>query len=145
MAFEVGGTTPAAASAAAYATLNTGANRRGKIRELGWTTTAATASSVGLGVPANTPVASTTITPLAQDSQDATGSVLLGTAWSTAPTAPTTFFRKLTVGAAIGAGIAWPWPSDARLTMQKSTWLTLWNYGGAAGSALDVYVQLSEE
>lgn len=144
MAYEVGATTPAAAAAAAYCTLNTTANRRGKIREIGWTTTAATASSVGLGIPANTPVATTTVTVQPQDSQEASGSVLLGTAWSTAPTAPTNFFRKLTVGAAIGAGIAWPWPSDARLTMQKSTWLTLWNYGAGPGSALDVYVQLEE-
>ena len=61
--FTVGGTTVAAGSAAAYCTMNTGANRRAFLREIGFFTTAATSSSVGLGTPANTPVATTTVTP----------------------------------------------------------------------------------
>jgi len=142
--FTVGGTTPAAGAAAAYATMNTTANRRALMREIGLFTTAATASSVSLGTPANTPVATTTIVPNPHDAADAASSALLGTAWSTAPTAPSVFDRKTTLGAAVGAGVMWKLAIDERIAIAKSAWKVFWNHGGASGSALDVYVEYDE-
>lgn len=142
--FTVGATTPAAATAAAYVTLNTTANRRALVREIGVSTTAATATSLGLGVPANTPAATTTIVPQAHDAADAVSTALAGTAWSTAPTAPTVFFRKFTLGAAVGAGVIWKLALDERIIMAKSTWLTLWNYGASGGAACDAYFEYDE-
>lgn len=142
--FTAGFTTPAAATAAAYATLNSGANRRGFVREVGCSTTAATASSVGIGIPANTPVATTTITPQPHDAADAASTLLVGTAWSTAPTAPTVFYRKFTLGAAVGAGFIFKLALDERVVLAKSTWITWWNYGAATASVLDCYVEYDE-
>ena len=142
--FTGGGTSPAAATAAAYATINTTANRRALLREIGFFTTAATASSVSLGTPANTPVATTTIVPNAHDAADAASSALLGTAWSTAPTAPTVFDRKATLGAAVGAGVMWKLALDERIIIAMSAWKVLWNHGAATASALDVYVEYDE-
>lgn len=142
--FSVGGSTPAAANAAAYATINTTANRRASIFEIGVSCNAATQSSVGIGTPANTPVATTTIAPNPQDSADAASSALLGTAWSTAPTAPTIFDRKYTLGAAVGAGFIFPWAADKPLRIAKSAWKCLWNFGAAAGSVLDMYALYEE-
>lgn len=142
--FTVGATTPAAGSAASYATLNTTAARRAAVREVGLSTAAATSSSVGLGIPANTPVATTTIVPNPHDAQDATSTALLGTAWSTAPTVPAVFDRKFTLGAAVGAGVIWKWALDERIVLAKSTWKVLWNFGVATASPLDMYVEYDE-
>lgn len=142
--FAVGGTTPAAATAAAYFTINTTANRRALLREIGASTTAATASSLGLGVPANTPTTTTTIVPQAHDAADAVSTALLGTAWGTAPTAPTIFFRKFTLAAAVGSGIGWKLALDERIIMAKSTWFCGWNYGASTASALDVLIEYDE-
>lgn len=142
--FTVGASTPAPVTAAAYATVNTTANRRAKIKEIGCSTNAATASSVGLGTPANTPVATTTIVPGAHDAGDAASTALLGTAWSTAPTAPTVFDRKFTLGAGVGAGFIWKWATDEMIAIAKSAWKVLWNFGSATASVLDMYVEYDE-
>lgn len=142
--FAAGVTSPAAATAAAYATINTTAARRALLREIGMFTTAATASSVSLGTPANTPVATTTVVPNAHDSADAVSTALLGTAWSTAPTAPTVFDRKITLGAAVGAGVIWKLALDERVIIAKSAWKVLWNHGAATGSALDCSFEYDE-
>lgn len=143
--FEAGVTTPAAGAAAAYLTLNTGANRRGLLREQGFFTTAATSSSIGMNVPANTPTNQTNVTPVAKDAADATATVSLATAWSTVPTAPTAvYFRKVTLGAAVGAGVIWKVALDERWILAKSAYWVWWNYGGASGAALDCYLELDE-
>jgi len=59
--FSAGIQSVAAATGATYATLHTGANIRARIREIGMFVNAATASSVGLIRPSNTPVASTSV------------------------------------------------------------------------------------
>lgn len=142
--FTAGATTPAPVTAAAYATVNTTANRRAILREIGAFTTAATASSIGVGTPANTPVTSTTVAPNPHDGADAASTALLGTAWGTAPTAPTIFDRKVTLGAAVGAGVIFKLALDERIFIAKSAWKVLWNYGAATASALDVYVEYDE-
>lgn len=142
--FSVQCTTPAAATAAGYATLHTGANRRGFVRQIVCTATAATYSPVGLGIPANTPTATTSILGQALDAADAAATINIDTAWSTAPTAPTVLMQKRDIPAVAGAGIVFDFPADHMLTMAKSTWLVLWNYSGSTGAALDVSVLFDE-
>ena len=147
-AFECGVTGAAAASAAAYATIESAANVRMRVREIGFFLSAATASSLGLGHPANEgtpPVASTTAAGQPLDQQDGIAAVgVLGTAWSTAPTAPTVYMRKINLPAVIGAGVIWTWPADNPLIIKPSGWIVLWNYGAAAGAAPNVYVKWEE-
>jgi len=143
--FEAGFTTVAAGAAAAWATANTGANRRWLLREQGWFTTAATSSSIGMNLPANTPTNQSNITPVALDAADATATVSYATAWSTVPTAPTAvYFRKVTLGAATGAGVIWKKAIDERWILAKSTYWVWWNYGGAQGAILDSYAEGDE-
>lgn len=150
--FNSGATTPAATSAAAYATFHTNA-RRASIREMGFFTQAATASSVSLGIAGNNatpPAASTSATPQAADvnttSPDAAAVSRLDTAWSTAPTVPATFMRKFTLGAAVGQGVIFKLAPEERIILGQTTaqWLTFWNHGVSAGSALDMYVMHDE-
>jgi hypothetical protein len=142
--FSTGFTTPAAATAAAYATQNASAARRNFLRELGCSTTAATASSVGMGVPANTPVVTTSIVPQPHDAADAASTGVIGTAWSTAPTAPTVFFRKQTLGAAVGAAFIYKLALDERIILAKSAFWVWWNYGASTAAALDCYCEYDE-
>lgn len=136
--YTVSGTTTAATTAAAYATFHTVASRRAYIREIRIFVTAATASSVGLIRPSNTPVASTSIIPVAYDTNDAASTALLDTAWSTAPTiGANVFLRKSNLANVQGAYDIWTFQPQA-LPMGVSTFLVLWNYSGSTGSALDV-------
>ena len=142
--FEVGTTTAAIGTAAPYVTMGTTANRRALLREIGVFAGTAVACSVGEGVPANTPVASTTIVPVAKDAADAASTATLGTAWSTTPTAPTVFRRQTILGAAVGAGVIWKWALDERLIIAKSAFNVLWNFGSATSAPLTVYVEYDE-
>jgi hypothetical protein len=142
--FTSGVTTPAAGTAAGYATISAAAARRAFWREMGISTTAATASSISLGLAGNTPVQTTSSTPQAHDTNDAAATASIGTAWSTAPTVPANFMRKFTLGAAVGAGVIWKLALDERIALAKSAFHVLWNHGGATGSALDSYVEYDE-
>jgi hypothetical protein len=143
--FEAGTTTPAAGSAAAYLTLNAAASRRAFVREQGFFTTAATSSSIGMNTPANTPTNQTNIAPLPKDAADAASTATLAVAWSTVPTAPTNvYFRKVTLGAATGAGVIWKVALDERWILAKSAYWVWWNYGGAGAAALDCYLEIDE-
>lgn len=132
--------TPAAAAAAAYCTFWAPALTRTRILEMGITTTAATASSWGLYRPTNTPVASTTVVTQPADPADGVGVTLIGTAWSTAPTIGTNVpLRRWTTAASIGQGVIWTFPNLV-IGVAGTSALVLWNFGGAAGSILNVYV-----
>lgn len=142
--YEVGVRGVAAASAAAYATLHTGAAQRCKIREIGVALSAATLSPIGLGRPANTPAASTSTLGQALDPNDVAATVNADTAWTTAPTAPSIFIRRFQLPAVAGAGLIWTWPAEKPLVLNVSSWLVLWNFGGSAGAAPDIYVAWEE-
>ena len=142
--FEAAARGIAAAAGATYATIGCGANARARLREIGFFSSAATAASVGLGRPANTPVASTTILGQTRDPADAVASLVsIGTAWSTAPTAPSVFFRRAVLPNVIGAGVIWQWSGEG-LIIPASGFLVLWNFGAAAGPAPDVYAVWEE-
>jgi hypothetical protein len=98
------------------------------VYEIGVSLTAATASSIGLGRPANSgSVAGGTQTLGQANNQDdpvAVGGVVT-TGWTTAPTAPTVFLRRIGLPAAIGNGVIWTWPRGLRV--KQGTSLVLWN------------------
>ncbi len=142
--FTTGATSPAPVTAAGYLTYSANAARRMLVRELGYSTTSAVASSIGYGLAGNTPVQTTSITAQAHDVADATAVSTLGTAWSTAPTTPAVFMRKFTLGAAVGAGVIWKLALDERIILAKSAFHVAWNYGASTASALDSYCESDE-
>jgi hypothetical protein len=142
--FEVATSTAAIGTAAPYVTMGTTAARRAALRELGNFAGTAVACFIGEGIPANTPVASTTIVPVAKDANDAASTTTLGTAWSTTPTAPTVFRRQTVLGAAVGAGTIWKFALDERTWLSKSTFNVLWNFGAATSAPLTTYFEYDE-
>lgn len=142
--YTVAATTAAIGAAAAYVTVNTTAARRALIREIGMFAGTAVACSIGLGTPANTPTTTTTVVPQAHDAADAVSTALLGTAFGTAPTAPTIFQRQTILGAAVGAGTIWKLALDERVIVAKSAWTCLWNFGAATSAPLTVYFEIDE-
>jgi hypothetical protein len=142
--YSLGFSSVAAAAGAAYCTLHTGANLRSRIQEIGLFVNAATASSVGLIRPSNTPVATTSVLGLAEEPADPASTINIDTAWSTAPTIGTSFLRKIGIPATIGNGIIWSWPVGGELIVPVSAWLVLWNFGAGAGSVLNGYVKWIE-
>lgn len=147
--YEGGIASVAAAAAASYATLKGDTTRDVELDELAMYCNAATASSILLGRPANTPVDTTTVLLNARkpDSQVA-ALTRWGTAWSTAPTVPTVVFRRITLPATIGAGVVWVWAYgfgiDLSKTVGSTMWLVLWNFGAGAGSVLNCYAVVEE-
>lgn len=142
--YTQGFATVAAGAAAAYATFHTASTHRMRLRELGLFVNAATASSVGLIRPSNSPVATTSVLGLAQDPADPAATINVDTAWSTAPTVGTVYLRKALIPATIGNGIIWTWPPDAPLIVAVSSYLVLWNFGAGAGSVLNGYATWEE-
>ena len=145
--YTAGITSTAAASGAAYAKIKAGATRRIYVREIGITVAASTLSPVGIGRPATEGTNSATTVPVPEDAGDATTGAVLETAWSVAPTVPAVFMGKMVIPATAGAGFIWTWPgagSDKCLVVAVSTGIILWNYGGSAGSALDLYIVYEE-
>lgn len=136
--------TPAAAAGAAYATFHTGAARRAFIRKILVTTTQTVTSPVGLILASNTPVATTSTTPVAYDQADATPTCALDTAWSGVPTVGSNYLEIFTLGPAIGAGVTDQWSRDALITLAKSSWLVFWNPSGSAGSILSITISYDE-
>lgn len=125
------------ANAAAYWTLNS-ATRRAFVREVDVALVTAVLSQVDYGTPANEatpPVVSTSTTP-ESDPADIAATARIGTAWSTAPTAPTTFRGGTILAAVIGSGWVWAWPRDAADVLKIAGWRTVWNRGGATAGQL---------
>lgn len=148
--YELGARGIAAAAGANYATISSlvAGNVRARIREIGFFASAATLTSVGLGRPANEatpPVATTSVVGITVDPQDAIAAVArIDTAWSTVPTVPANFLRRIVVPAVAGAGFIWTWPADTPLILKPGGWYTLWNFGAGAGAAPDLYVRWEE-
>lgn len=135
--------TPAAAAGAPYCDFRPAASDRCRILEVGVFTSAATASSIGLIRTLTTGTATTTQAGVPNDPAEAAGTALIGTAWSTAPTIAGTplYKRRIALPATAASGVIWTWPTDGPVfaTNGATTGLVLWNFGGSAGSALDVY------
>src|SRR5688572_4376417 len=122
--YEIGLRTSGVGSGAAGWELRAG-TRRVQVHEIGVTLMAATASTFGIGRPANTPAGGTNNVAPPGDLVDAAfgGSNFLA-GWSTAPTAPTVFFRRWGFPATIGSGII---HTFRQLIIPISGSLVLWN------------------
>ena len=118
------------------------ATNKPKIMELGFAQVTGTASSYGLGRPA---AAGTTPTTPANfmDEQDGGGPTSLTTAclaWTSQPTAPTNFLRRINTPATVGAGCIFTFPRG--LAMPVSSNIVLWNI--TATVALDAWAVIDE-
>lgn len=141
--YERGDLTTATAAASAALEIRAGASEPMYIKELGLFLTAATASTLGLGRPANTPAGGTVglgSADLDPDDVPSVGGVVLS-GQTTAPTAPTIFKRTIVLPGAIGNGIVWTWPEPG-LRVKQTTSLVVWNV--ALNSALRYYIRWSE-
>ena len=75
-----------------------------RVMEFGINLGAATSSTYGIGRSANTPTQTSPVTVLAENYNDPAGQTTTAVAWTTAPTVPTNFFRRVALPATIGAG-----------------------------------------
>lgn len=133
------------ANAAAYWTFNS-ATRKANIHELNVSLVSAVLSQVELGIPANEntpPVVSTSTTPVGKPS-DIAATARVGTAWSTAPTAPTVFGESTILAAAIGSCWVWQWPKEDHDEVKIAGWRVLWNRGGGTAGQLLVAIKYDE-
>ncbi len=114
------------------------------IREIGIFLNAATASTIGIGRPANNgSVAGGTLVLGQANNQDdpvATAGLVL-TGWTTAPTVPTQFFRRFGLPAAIGNGMIFTW-GERGLRIKQGTSLVVWNL--ALNSIASIYFVWAE-
>lgn len=141
--YECGVLGIAATSGATAATIHTGSTLRATIYEMGFFNTAATAASIELIRPANSPVASTSTLGQAQDTNAPAATVNVDTAWSTAPTISTNVpLRSAVLAATIGTGIIWTWPNG--LILPVSSYLVLWNFGAGTMGIGALYFVWSE-
>jgi hypothetical protein len=114
------------------------------IREIGVFLNAATASTIGIGRPANNGSVAGGTVVLGQggnqdDANPAGGIVASG--WTTAPTAPAQFFRRIGLPAAIGNGMVFTW-GERGLRVKQNTSLVIWNL--AANSVASIYIVWEE-
>lgn len=116
MRFEAGNlsTLTTATAGAPLVALRAPATEIMRIREIGVTLIAATASRLGLvrattvSVTPGTTVAGQAVHPLGPASAS-----LLVSSWGTVPVVSASFMRRMSLPAAIGAGYIWTWPADA--------------------------------
>jgi hypothetical protein len=118
------------------------------ILEMGCRNNAATAGSLAVGRPANTPAGGTAQTATGQSDWSTTGASLGGiitTGWTTAPTAPAAgrTLRAWSVGAVIGDGMVFTWePGEFVVPVGRANGVVVWNL--AAVSAQRIYIKWTE-
>lgn len=107
-----------------------------RLYELGLTLQAATASTWGLGRPANVPAGGAVVGLLSTENGAVSGSGIVLSGQTTAPTVPAQFFRRIGFAATIGLGIIWVFRSG--IYIPAGTSLVLWNI--TAVGVADVYI-----
>lgn len=112
-------------TAAAAADLKASSANSPKLMECGVSLGAATASTFGLGRPANTPTQTSPVLLQAENPADPTAQSGSAVAWSVAPTVPVQFFRRIAMPNTVGAGIIWTFPRG--LVIPASGSLVVWN------------------
>lgn len=124
-----------------YAELRNTSARRIQVEEIGIFLGAATATGAGLVRATTQGTGGTATLGQAEDPNQATGAAsLVAPAFTVAPAAGTAFLRRAIIGAAIGGGIIWTWPSSDRLILPPSGSVVLTNIAAAIGSAvIDCY------
>jgi len=139
--YSVSRRTTATGSAAPCLEIRSAATDRPRIKEIGVTINAATASVFGLGRPQAIGITPTSpVTVLAEEVADPVGTAQLALAWATPPTVPVNFFRRVSLEARIGAGVIWTFPRGLVIPISSS--IVLWNI--TTVSAADVWVVVDE-
>lgn len=113
---------------AAWVELRNGSTRRCFLEELSGTLGAATASTIGIvrATAQGTGGAATqTGLPADPNAPASVGLTLAVTAFTLAPTLPSTYLRRFAIGAAVGAGFHWVWPSSDPLIIAPSASLVV--------------------
>ena len=145
--YELGINTTVTTTGAAAAELRAASGTPVRLRELGLTLAAATASTYGVGRPAAVGVTPTSpITVLASNPSDPTGTATTAVAWGTGPTAPSQQLRRITLPATIGAGVIFTWelnrfligPGNASAAVAS---IVVWNLATNANN-LNIYFAL---
>jgi hypothetical protein len=113
-----------------------------RVMEFGINLGAATASTYGIGRSANTPTQSGAVTVLAENYNDPAGQTTTAVAWTTAPTVPANFFRRISLPSTIGAGIIWTFPRGLILQSAGPSF-TLWNLAVNSAST-NVHIVVDE-
>ncbi len=141
--FSLNARTTATVAGAAIVDLATTATDRIRVREIGFSSTAATAAQVGLIRSSAIGTRTSPVTGLAGDFSEPAGTGTVATAWSVAPTLVATYLRRFNLPAAIGAGLIWSFgPNDLLIPVSGS--LVLANFGVAANPIMDVYLVWEE-
>ena len=147
--YELGMLTTGVTNANAALEIVAGSAKPMSILEMGIYLNAATATTLTLGRPGNTPTGGTPQTatlPITLGSQlgaSVGGIVLSG--WGTAPTVPAAgnSMRMLSLPAAIGNGVTWNWEEgEMVVSPTRSSGLVLWNV--VTNSALRFSLKWSE-
>ena len=134
-------TTQTVAANAAWEIITTSAQVRPALLEFGFTQVTGVAGSYGIGRPQAKGVTPTTPqTSLAEDAGEVAGNTTVAVAWSTPPTVPSNFFRRITCPATIGAGVIWTFPRG--LVISNALNFILWII--ATAPVLDVYCVTNE-
>jgi hypothetical protein len=144
--YSVGVRTPAAAAAAAYCALRPHASSdQVYVKEIGLFLSAATATSLGLIRAATVGTATTSVLGQAHQPGAPVATANLDTAWSTAPTVGSNaYLRRLALPATSGIGVIWTFQPGAELIVGVNASVLIWNFGAAAGAALDAYMVWDE-
>lgn len=134
----------AATSGSTIATIHTGSTLRAFIYEIGINLNAATATSLGLIRPANSPSASTSVLGQNEDgSSGVAATVNVDTSWGTAPTITSqVYLRRVHLAASQNVFLVWTWPYG--LILPTSSYLVLWNGGSSTCAATSIYVAWEE-
>lgn len=136
----------APAAAAAIIVIRPPSGRKISVLEIGIANTTAVASSIAMGrVGGTAGTQSAQSLVQAEENIGDTGVTNIETAWSAAPTNPTVRNRGIVLPATIGAGWVWSWAPGQLYVGNgaNSAWM-LYNFGGAAAAALEVYVVVDE-
>jgi hypothetical protein len=117
-----------------------------EIREIGIFNATAVATEVGIGIPAAagaTPASAVTVQPLNQ--VDPAGHTTIVPSYTTAPTAPSTFYRRAELQAVTGAGVIFTWlPGEFALWSGAAVnQVVIWQISASAVT-YDVYVKVAE-
>lgn len=135
------------ASAAPICNLK-GVTRRGFLRRIKVTQDASanpSAMKIGLYRPNNTPVSTATTVPVPNDPADAASTVVVETAWSTAPTIGANVALDLwTIAPSVGSGTIEPYSRDEEIVIPIGGWLTVWNASAIATPAFTLKLAYEE-
>lgn len=145
--YEAGVLTVVTAATAdnAYASLwNLGTVVRPRVREIGITTTSATASKVAIKRITARGTITTSQLGAALDSGDPASQLTLDYVYSAQPTVTGTYFRRAHMAATIGVGLVWSWWGGPGLVIPVSVGIAIVTPTALAGQPMELYVVWEE-